>query len=365
MADRAWVATRKGLFPLKRSGNGWQVGKPSFLGDPVSMVLEDPRDKTVYAALNLGHFGVKLRRSSDGGANWQEVGVPVFPDQSEAKPEDKTPWKLVQIWSLEPGGKDEPGALWAGAIPAGLFRSTDRGDTWTLVRSLWDRPERLQWFGGGYDHAGIHSVMVDPRNSRHVTLAISCGGVWQSRDGGATWNVTSKGMRADFMPPDQAGDPNIQDPHRVVQSPSAPETLWCQHHCDIFKSTDGGISWANTTGFALSRFGFAVAVHPRDPQTAWFAPGVKDECRVPVDGKLAVTRTRDGGKTFEALGKGLPQADCYDIVYRHCLEVDESGERLLMGSTTGNLWASHDSGESWQAVSGNLPPILSLRFAQG
>jgi hypothetical protein len=364
MADRAWVGTRKGLFPLKLSGKDWQIGKPAFLGDPVSMVLEDPRDHTIYAALNLGHFGVKLRRSSDVGANWQEVGVPVFPDQSEAKPEDKTPWKLIQVWSLEPGGKDEPGVLWAGAIPAGLFKSTDRGDTWTLVRSLWDKPERLQWFGGGYDHAGIHSVMVDPRDSRHVTVAISCGGVWQTRDGGATWNVTSKGMRADFMPPDQAGDPNIQDPHRVVQSPSAPEILWCQHHCDIFKSTDGGLNWANTPAFELSRFGFAVAVHPRDPQTAWFAPGVKDECRVPVDARLAVTRTRDGGKSFEALNKGLPQSDCYDIVYRHCLEVDDSGERLLMGSTTGNLWASNDAGDSWQTVSGNLPPILSLRFAQ-
>lgn len=363
MGERAWVSTRKGLFPLERVRGAWRIGKPSFLGDPVTIALCDPRDGALYAALNLGHFGVKLRRSTDGGAHWDEVAVPEYPPQPDATAEDKTPWKLAQIWSLEAGGRDEAGVLWAGTIPGGLFRSADRGNSWSLVRALWDRPERLQWVGGGYDHPGIHSILVDPRDSRHVTVAISCGGVWQTRDGGASWSVTAAGMRADFMPPEQRGDPNIQDPHRVVHCPAAPDRLWCQHHCDIFVSRDGGARWDASEGFALSRFGFAVAAHPHDPDTAWFAPGVKDECRVPVDGRLAVTRTRDGGKTFTALGTGLPQSDCYDIVYRHGLDIDGSGERLLMGSTTGGLWASDDGGERWQTLSMTLPPIFSVRFA--
>ena len=362
MKDRAWIATRKGLFPLHRSGKFWRVGAPSFLGDPVTMLLHDARDGTLYAALNLGHFGVKLRRSEDGGTSWQDIAVPAYPPQEQAAADDKTPWKLVQIWSLEAGGRGEPGVLWAGTIPGGLFRSVDRGDSWTLVRGLWDRPERLQWMGGGYDHPGIHSIIVDPRDSRHLTVGVSCGGVWQTMDGGDTWLVTATGMRADFMPPELRDDPNVQDPHRVVQCAAAPEVLWSQHHCDIFRSDDGGASWRATEGFALSRFGFAVAPHPRDPQTAWFVPGVKDECRVPVDARLAVTRTRDGGRTFEALRAGLPQAGCYDIVYRHGLEVDATGERLLMGSTTGGLWSSADAGESWQTAGMNLPPILCLRF---
>jgi hypothetical protein len=363
MAPQALVATRKGLFPLFDDGRAWRLGAPSFLGDPVTMALADPRDGALYAALALGHFGVKLRRSRDAGVTWEEVAAPAYPPQEEAPAEDKTPWKLAQIWSLETGGADEPaGTLWAGTIPGGLFRSEDGGESWSLVRSLWDRRERLEWFGGGYDHPGIHSILVDPRSSAVVTAAISCGGVWQTRDRGASWALRASGMRADYMPPDRGGDPNIQDAHRVVQCRAAPEVLWAQHHSNIFRSVDGGAEWRAVEGEALSRFGFAVAAHPEDPDTAWFVPATKDACRVPVDARLAVTRTRDGGRSFETLRDGLPQAHCYDIVYRHALDVDAGGVRLLLGSTTGSLWASRDAGETWQTLAWHLPPIACVRF---
>ena len=363
MKPQALVATRKGLFPLYDEGGAWRLGAPAFLGDPVTMAFSDARDGALYAALNLGHFGVKLRRSRDGGVSWQEVAAPAYPPQEEAPPGDKTPWKLIQIWSLETGGADEAaGTLWAGTIPGGLFRTEDGGDSWRLVRSLWDRGERAEWFGGGYDHPGIHSILVDPRASASVLVAISCGGVWRTRDRGASWSLAGQGLRAAYMPPERRDDPNIQDPHRVVQCRAAPEALWMQHHSSIYRSGDGGAQWLEVQGQALSRFGFAVAVHPQDPDTAWFAPAAKDECRVPVDARLAVTRTRDGGRSFETLRAGLPQEDCYDLVYRHGLEVDASGTRLLMGSTTGGLWASRDGGASWQTVARNLPPIACVRF---
>ena len=110
-------------------------------------------------------------------------------------------------------------------------------------------------------------------------------------------------------------------------------------------------------------FGFAVAAHPNDPLTAWLVPGIKDERRVPVGGALVVNRTRDGGRSFEALGRGLPQRDCYDLVYRHALDVDDHGELLAMGSTTGNLWLSENSGESWQLISAHLPPVAQVSLA--
>ncbi|HEX7911216.1 MAG TPA: exo-alpha-sialidase [Paraburkholderia sp.] len=384
MSDRLLVATRKGLFILQADGKGgWSLGEPHFIGEPVSMVLADPRDGSLYAALNLGHFGVKLHRRRADMADWEECTVPVYPPQ----PADKTPptadgaqasedtnadnasaatpptppWTLQQIWSLETGGPDEPGVLWAGTIPGGLFRSADGGDTWVLNRALWDRPERREWFGGGYDAPGIHSVMVDPRDSRHVTIGVSCGGVWQTDDGGTTWRVSADGMEADYMPPERRGEANVQDPHRVVQCPANPDALWTQHHCAIFRSTDGAAHWQRIEA-QPSSFGFAVAVHPHEPDTAWFVPAVKDVCRMPVDGRFVVTRTRDGGRTFERFSNGLPPSPAYDLVYRHGLAVDDSGTRLAMGSTTGALWTSNDAGESWHLLSAHLPPVYCVRF---
>jgi hypothetical protein len=379
MGDRLLVATRKGLFVLRDDGEGgWALGEPHFVGEPVSMVLPDPRDGSLYAALNLGHFGVKLHRLRAGRTEWEECAVPVYPPQpagegtgagadpaGAAEPgapsSSSSSWSLHQIWSLETGGVDEPGVLWAGTIPGGLFRSDDGGDTWTLNRALWDRPERLEWAGGGYDWPGIHSVMVDPRDSRHVTVGVSSGGVWQTGDGGATWNLTAEGMEADYMPPERRGEGNVQDPHRVVQCPADPDVLWTQHHCGIFRSTDGAMHWKRIVA-QPSSFGFAAAVHPREPDTAWFVPAVKDQYRIPVNGQFVVTRTRDGGRTFERFSNGLPPAPAYDLVYRHGLAVDDSGARLAMASTTGGLWTSGDGGENWQLISAHLPPVYCVRF---
>lgn len=354
--DRAWAATRKGLFELRRSaGGGWRVARVSFLAEPVSMLLPPDADGHMLAALNLGHFGVKLHASDDAGASWREVATPAYPEQPKDAP--GVPWKLVQVWALERAGR----TLWAGTIPGGLFRSEDGGASWQLVDTLWQRPERLEWFGGGYDAPGIHSLCPHPQHAGELLVGISCGGAWLSTDGGANWDLRAAGMRADFMPPERAGDQNIQDPHRIVRCAAQPQVLWCQHHNGIWRSTDDAASWQEVQA-PLSSFGFAVAVHPGDGDTAWFVPAVKDERRVPVDAALAVTRTRDGGASFEVLRTGLPQQDCYDLVYRHGLDVARDGRSLLMGSTTGHLWASGDGGDSWQAAALNLPPIHAVRF---
>jgi hypothetical protein len=360
MADRAWVGTRKGLFRIDRTNGGWKIGAVSFLGAPVTMVLTDSRDHAIYAALKHGHFGAKLHRSHDG-ETWEEIAAPQYPKQ-EGVPEDEAP-SVDQVWALEAGHPSEPGVLWAGTIPGGLFRSRDRGASWDLIHSLWDHPDRKKWFGGGADLPGIHSVCVDPRDGRRLTLGVSCGGVWYTNNGGETWEVRSNGLWAAFMPPERKHDPVIQDPHRVVMCKSAPEHLWMQHHNAAFRSTDGAQSWIDLVGRPPSVFGFAVAVHPNDPNTAWFVPATSDELRVPLEGKVVVTRTRDGGKTYDVLTNGLPQEHAYDLVYRHALDVDDAGSRLLFGSTTGSLWLSEDGGDHWTTVSANLPPINVVRFA--
>jgi hypothetical protein len=355
VTDRAWAATRKGLFELRRRASGWQIERVSFLAEPVSMLLPPDASGRMLAALNLGHFGVKLHASDDAGASWREVGTPTYPEQ----PKDAAgpAWKLVQLWSMERVGDE----VWAGTIPGGVFRSADFGASWQLVSALWHRSERLEWFGGGYDAPGIHSICPHPADAREVLLGISCGGAWVTRDAGETWQIQARGMRADFLPPEQAGYENTQDPHRIVRCAARPEVLWCQHHCGIWKSSDNAASWQELKA-EPSSFGFAVAVHPGDADTAWFVPAVKDERRVPVRSAMSVTRTRDGGKSFEVLRTGLPQEHCYDLVYRHGLDVAADGRHLLMASTTGNLWASGDGGEAWQLVSAHLPPVYAVRF---
>jgi hypothetical protein len=273
------------------------------------------------------------------------------------------PATLVKLWALEAGGAAEPGRLWCGTIPGGLFRSDDGAASWQLVRGLWDRAERSGWFGGGYDAPGIHSICVDPRDARRLVLAISSGGVWCSSDAGASWEQGAHGMRAAYMSPERAFDPNIQDVHRLVQCAAQPEHFWAQHHNGVFASDAGARRWREIADVPPSAFGFAVAVHPRDPRTAWFVPAIKDERRVPVDGALVVARTRDGGASFEVLREGLPQRECYDLVYRHGLAVDASGERLAFGSTTGGVWTSGDGGDSWQALAARLPPVHAITFA--
>lgn len=363
MSDRLLVSTRKGLFEVIRGKGGWAVGEAAFLGDNVTLALHDPRDGTGYAALNHGHFGVKLHRRDKGGA-WHEITCPAYP----LKPEDledldgwgkPVKWTTQMIWSLETGGKDEPGVLWAGTMPGGLFRSHDRGESWEMIENLWRMPERNKWLGGGADLPGIHSICVDPRDSQTVRIAISCGGVWVTEDGAKSWRQSAHGMSFGDGP--NAGDPETQDPHMMVQSPSHPDRFWVQHHAGIYKSVDNANSWQEC--FAKpSSFGFGVVVHPNDPDTAWFVPGIKDEKRYPVDGKLVVTRTRDGGKSFDVLSKGLPQQHAYDLVFRHALDGDATGDRLAFGSTTGNLWVSEDQGDSWATVSTTLPPIHAVRF---
>lgn len=370
MSDRTLAGTRKGLFFVERSRGGWKIARVAFLGDNVSMVLTDPRDGMLYAALSHGHFGVKLHRSTDGGERWEELPAPALPP----RPEGEAPWidsmgraipdSVQLIWSLESGGRDETGTIWCGTIPGALFRSGDHGESWELVRSLWDHPSRKRWFGGGADWPGIHSICVHPSDARCVAVGVSCGGVWATDDGGASWACRASGMFAAYMPPDQQHDPEIQDPHRVVQCAADTSVFWAQHHNGVFRSTDGAMSWREIK-VSPSSFGFAAAVSPRDPDTAWLVPGHSDQWRIPVEGRVVVSRTRDGGESFEQLTNGLPQEHAYDLTFRHGLDVDETGERLALGTTTGSLWVSEDQGDRWATVSEHLPPVYCVRFAHG
>jgi len=356
------VATRKALLLYRRTDLGWTLERECFPGVPCSYAYCDPRNQTLWAALDHGHWGQKLHRSRDRGATWEEIPAPKYPDGAQVLVEggDNKPATLEYIWVMAPGGADEPERLYMGTNPGGLFASDDGGDTWSLVLGLWDHESRDKWFGGGRDTPGIHSILVDPRDSARIQIGISCGGVFESRDHGATWRAQNAGVRCDFLP-----DPTAtvgHDPHFVAASRADPDALWQQNHCGIFRSRDGGETWEDCAPpGSVPYFGFPVAVSDTDANIAWVVPAVSDEQRMAVGGRLRVCRTVDGGRTWRDQREGLPQARCYDLVFRHALDL--AGDVLAMGSTSGNLWVSHDGGEHWQALEHHLAPIYSVRFA--
>ncbi len=357
MKNKLLLGTRKGLLTFERNGT-WNSKANHFLGNPVSFAWIDKRTNTWWAALDHGHWGSKLHRSMDEGKSWKEVEAPKYPEGTMINEKDEA--SLKYIWCMASGGNDMPERIYLGTEPGGLFVSDNNGDSFELVKGLWNHPSReKQWFGGGRDFAGIHSIIVDPDDSTRILVGISVAGVFETVDGGANWTPKNKGLKANFLP-----DPDSeigQDPHLLITAPTDKHTMWQQNHCGIFVSRNGGEKWEDVSSTdGPANFGFAIAVDETDPECAWVVPGVSDEIRIAVDNSMCVCRTDDCGKTWTTLTNGLPQGNAFDITYRHALDITE--DTLAFGTTTGNLYFSENRGDEWQIISNNLPMIHSLFF---
>ncbi len=352
------LGTRKGTLILGHQHGEWRLLRECHAGVHVSYSFCDPRTKTLWSSLEHGHWGSKLECSQDMGETWEEVSAPKYPEDAVLR--EGKPATLKYIWNLAPGPRHLPERLYAGTIPGGLFQSDDGGRTFELMRGLWDHPSRPDhWFGGGFDEAGIHSIFVDPRDPQHLVVGISCAGVFESTDHGQTWEARNKGLRGDFLP-DPKSDVG-HDPHLLVSCAADPQVFWQQNHCGIFRSENGCQSWDDITQpEGPARFGFAIAADQADPLTAWVVPAESDQVRAAVGRALCVCRTEDGGKSWTQLRTGLPQHHCYDLVFRHGLDLQDS--KLAFGTSTGKLYISEDRGESWTGTALHLPPIYSVRF---
>lgn len=393
MASMILLGTRKGTVIVDRGASGWRARPILHAGIPVCHASRDPRDGTLWASLDHGHWGTKLSRSRDGGHSWQDLSSLKYPpgaryivkylptpDFDPAAPAAQPEYKdaaVYKIWTLAFGHAGQPGRMYAGTIPGGLFVSDDGGDSWELNRPLWNHASRggdlfagdatseNRWFGTpasvdyGVFEPGIHSVIVDPRDPGHLHVGVSSAGVLESPDGGLSWQGRNRGMLNDYLP-----DPRAEwghDPHFVAACAAQPDRMWQQNHCGVFYSEDGAGSWSRVSKpEAGVHFGFPVAVDARDGRRAWVVPAQADSQRMAIGGGLCVARTDDGGQSWSVLRKGLPQEHAYDIVLRHGL--DAQGDRVCFGSTTGNVYLSEDCGESWNCLGSHFPPVYSVRF---
>ena len=353
------VGTSKGLIVFWMKDESVWKTEVHFRGFPVSMIFIDDKTQLWWVALSHKHWGEKLHFSTDFGQSWQSSGLPSF-HGFEYKP--NTPASLKKIWVMQRASQTNH-SFWLGTEPGGLFFSDDGGKTFHLNESLWNHPSRLnenQWFGTGKDFPFIHSIIIDPRNSNHIYVGVSCAGVFETTDGGKSWTPRNHGLIAAYLP---KTTPEVgHDPHQILMCASNPDVIWQQNHCGIFRTTNGAKEWKQVSDAArVPHYGFALAIDDTNPDAAWVIPAESDESRVPIDLKLRVCKTLDGGKTWQTFSDGLPQENSFDLVLRHAF-VRKPG-LMSFGTTNGNLYCSFDDGETWQTLSNTLAPIHTVAIA--
>ena len=344
------IATGKGAFILDGEGErgSWSLRGPCCDAQSVNHVIADPRAGTLYAGGGDGWVGPAVWRSTDRGETWTRF------DRGLAYPEGQD--KLKAVWSLARAH----GRLYAGVEPAGLFMSEDDGETWQHVQGLTDHPSRADWVPGGGGLI-LHHIVAHPTDPDQIWVGISTAGVFHTADGGKTWTPRNQGTRCDFFG-DGATYPEYgQCVHSLAMAAGDGELIYQQNHCGMYKSTDGGQNWTSIENGLPSDFGFATATHPRDPKTAYLLPLVGAEKRYVPDGKLAVWRTQDGGQSWQDLRQGLPQAGAYLCVLRQAMATDRLDPAgVYFGTTGGTLFASPDEGETWQPIAQHLPAIRAV-----
>jgi hypothetical protein len=361
---RVLVGTRKGAFVLTADGGrqDWEVSGPLFPGWEMYHVAGSPADPDrLYASQSSGWFGQLIQRSDDGGATWEQVGsrfeydgVPGTHQWYDGTPH---PWEFARVWHLEPSPTD-PDTVYAGVEDAALFRSVDGGQEWQELAGLRGHGSGPSWQPGAGGMC-LHTILLDPVDPQRMFVAISAAGAFRTDDGGATWRPINRGLRSAGIP-----DPDAEVGHcvhRIAMHPSRPEVLFMQKHWDVMRSDDAGDSWREISGDLPTDFGFPIAVHPHEPDTAYVVPITSDSHHFPPDGRLRVYRTRAGGDEWEPLTEGLPQADCYVNVLRDAMAVDTLDEPgVYFGTTGGQVYASADAGDSWTPIVRDLPAVLSV-----
>ena len=350
------VGTMKGAFLLRSSAAraSWDVAGPFFHGQAVYSMAFDPREgrRRMWASTST-FWGTFLRSSDDFGKTWTN------PLEANVKFPEDCGTSLKNIWQVCLGRGNEPNTLYCGVEPAALFVSRDAGESWALVRALFDHPHRPRWKPGNGGLC-LHTIVLDPTNNDRMYIAISSGGVYRTDDGGATWVARNQGIRVAFQP-DRYPEFG-QCVHKMTLHPARPERLFLQHHWGLYRSTDYGDCWESISNGVPSDFGFPILMHPHDPNCVYVIPIESDEFRCTPDGRLRVFRTRNAGESWEPLARGLPQKGAYETVLRDAMDTDKlDPPGIYFGTRSGELFGSSDEGKNWKLILGGLPPVVCVK----
>jgi photosystem II stability/assembly factor-like uncharacterized protein len=353
------VGTMKGafLFRSDESRKKWTMEGPHFKGEAVYAMLHDTRGgrSRTFAAATSPHWGPTLRMSDDLGATWSS------PERQSVRFPEDSGRALAQIWQIAPGRPAEQDVLYCGVEPAALFESRDGGETWKPNKGLLNHEHQPKWQPGGGGLC-LHTIVLDPANTRRMLIAMSTGGVYRTDDGGKSWRARNVGVRAQFMPEGQRYPEFGQCVHKVVQHPERPGRLFLQNHWGLYRSDDWGDNWHDIANGVPSDFGFSMQMHPHDPDTVYIVPIEADMFRATPEAKLRVYRTRNAGESWEPLTRGLPQSDAYENVLRDALAADSfDSAGIYFGTRSGKLYGSRDEGSSWMEIADALPPIVCVK----
>jgi len=352
------VGTTKGAFILRSNAqrSRWEVGGPYFHGHNVYAMAYDGRggQHRIWTSTQ-SYWGTFVRSSDDFGKSWTN------PQQAPVRFPPDTGLSLKNIWQIALGPPDEPNVLYCGVEPAALFETRDAGENWSLVRGLFDHPHRHRWVPGNGGLA-LHTIVLDPAEKQRMYVAISSGGVYRTNDGGATWTAQNRGVRAMFLPDKY---PEFgQCVHKITLHAARPERLFLQNHWGLYRSDNCADHWTDIANGVPSDFGFAMVMHPRNPDYVYIVPVESDEFRCACDGRLRVYRTRNAGASWEPLMRGLPQKRAYETVLRDAMTADDYDPvGIYFGTRSGQLFGSRDEGKTWKKILEGLPSVVCVRSA--
>ena len=340
------VGTEKGAFILSadEKRENWSVTGPLFKGWKATATARSDDGRFLLGTASFV-YGAAVQVSRDL-ENWQQMpAAPAYDAEASAK--------LNQIWKILPVGD----RVYVGVDDAGLFATDDDGKSWQPISALNEHRTRANWYPG-FGGLCAHSLLVDPAQRDRVWVGISAVGVFRSDDGGASWASRNEGV------PVIIEDKEFKEigfcVHALVADPADANRIWRQDHKGMFRTTDGGDHWERIENGLPSGFGFPLV---RDPSTGalFCIPMETDEFRVPPGGKLRVYRSTDDGDSWQAMGKGLPEGGTFCNVLRGAMSVDEQEScGVYFGTTSGQLFASNDCGDTCKDLGVILPRILSV-----
>jgi photosystem II stability/assembly factor-like uncharacterized protein len=347
------AGTRKGCFLLESDGDrrDWSVRGPFCEGWPVYHAIHDAETDTIYAAAASEWHGAGVWRSADRGETWEV--------SSEGLAYGDNELKLSKISGLNAGH----GRLLAGAEGVGLFESRDGARTWTLRSTLDGQPGHGDWNDPSKQppgHLGLPGLLTHPDDADRFWVVVQGYGIFETTDGGESWTPRNRGLRADWP----LDNPEIgYCVHKLVMAPDRTR-LYQQNHCGMHRSDDAGGSWTEITEGLPSDFGFAAVAHPHDRDAFYVIPLDAGHGRTMPDGRAAVWRTRDAGSTWQRLERGLPERDAYLGVLREGFATDGlDTPGFYFGTSTGQVFASADEGDTWTEIAGYLPGVASIEVA--